>query len=181
PGISTRRGASLGSEFRYLEPHYSGLANLDLMPNDRLTGRSRYALTLGHDAALVRDTQLAVHVLRVSDDDYWKDFQRSLPTLTPRLLLSDVQATRPLGDWTAYLRAMRWQVLQQPDAPIDPTVTPGTPQALVTHLYERLPQIGARTVQRHGGFEFSFEGEYNQFARPVDVPDDGRLTGSPLP
>src|SRR5262249_44840206 len=59
PGISTRRGASLGSEFRYLEPHYSGLANLDLMPNDRLTGRSRYALTLGHDAALVRDTQLA--------------------------------------------------------------------------------------------------------------------------
>jgi LPS-assembly protein len=180
PGISTRRGASFGTEFRYLEPHYSGLANLDLMPNDRLAGRSRYALTLSHDAALVYDTQLDVHVLRVSDDDYWKDFQRSLPTLTPRLLLSDVQATRPLGDWTAYVRAMRWQVLQQADAPIDPTVTPGTPQALVTHLYERLPQIGARTVQERGGFELSFEGEFNEFARPVNVPDDGRLTGSRL-
>jgi LPS-assembly protein len=180
PGLSTRRGASLGSEFRYLEPHYHGTANLDLMPNDGLTGKSRYALAWGHDAALVRDTQLAVHVLRVSDDDYWKDFPRNLPTFTPRLLLSDIQATRPLGDWTTYARAMRWQVLQDPEAPIDRSAPLGTSQGLVTHLYERLPQIGARTVQRHGGFEFGFEGEFNQFARPVDVPDDGRPTGMRL-
>jgi LPS-assembly protein len=41
PGISVKRGFLLGSEFRYLEPHYSGTANLDLLPNDRLAGRSR--------------------------------------------------------------------------------------------------------------------------------------------
>jgi len=179
PGISTKRGVSLGSEFRYLEPHYSGKANLDFMPNDGLTGRSRYALAWGHDAALVSNTQLAVRVLRVSDNDYWKDFPQNLPTFTPRLLLSDLQASRPLGDWTTYVRTMRWQVLQDAEAPIDPTVTTprGPGQPLVTHLYERLPQIGARTLRRYGAFELGFEGEFNRFARPVQVPDDGRPTG----
>ena len=42
---------------------------------------------------------------RVSDDDYWKDFRRDLNTTTPRLLLSDIQATRPFGEWTTYARA----------------------------------------------------------------------------
>jgi LPS-assembly protein len=179
PGLSTRRGVSLGSEFRYLEPHYNGTTNLDWMPNDGLTGRSRYAFTWAHDAALVRDTQLAVHVLRVSDDDYWKDFQRSLPTITPRLLLSDVQAVRPLGDWTAYARAIRWQVLQSAEAPID-APSPGTTPSFVIHLYERLPQIGARTLQRYAGFEIGFEGEFNRFTKPVNIPDDGRPTGTRL-
>jgi LPS-assembly protein len=178
PGLSTRRGASVSTEFRYLEPHYNGVANLDLMPNDGLTGRSRYALSWAHDAALVSDTQLMVRALRVSDNDYWKDFPRNLPTFTPRLLLSELQASRPLGDWTTYARVMRWQVLQSAEDPIDPTVpiTPGGP--LVTHLYERLPQFGARTLRRFaGGFEFGFEGEFNRFARPVELADDGRPTG----
>ena len=39
----------------------------------------------------------SVGVLRVSDDDYWKDFAGSVPSLTPRLLLSDLRASRPLA------------------------------------------------------------------------------------
>jgi LPS-assembly protein len=155
PGIITKRGVSLGTEFRYLEPHYLGSANLDLLPNDRLTGRSRYALSWGHEAALIRDTSLAIRVLRVSDDDYWKDFQRNLPSLTPRLLLSDIQASRTMGDWTTYARAMRWQVLQNIDGPILPAP------------YERLPQLGVRTLKNlGGGFVFGVEGEFNRFAQP---------------
>jgi len=92
PGISTKRGVSPGTEFRYLEPHYLGSANLDLLPNDQLTGRSRYALNWAHEAALIRDTSLAVHVLHVSDDSYWKDFPRDLPSLTPRQIDSPGEA-----------------------------------------------------------------------------------------
>jgi len=167
PGISTKRGASLGTEFRYLEPHYLGSANLDLLPNDQLTGHSRYALNWSHDAALIRDTSLAVRVLRVSDDDYWKDFPRDLPTLTPRLLLSDVQASRTIGDWTTYTRAMRWQVLQSTDSPIGETP------------YERAPQVGVRTLQRlGGGLVFGFEGEFNRFVHPAGTltPAEGVTT-----
>ncbi|HEX6362609.1 MAG TPA: LPS assembly protein LptD, partial [Albitalea sp.] len=180
PGISTRRGLSLGTEFRYLQPRWQGEANLELMPEDRVAARSRHALSWAHDAALVRRTQLAVRVLRVSDDDYWKDFPRHLPTLTPRLLLSEVQASRPFDGWTGYVRAMRWQVLQDAEAPIDPPVPAGAlaePRPLATHLYERQPQIGAHTLRHWRGFHFAMEGEFNRFARPEDLPDDGRPTG----
>jgi len=166
PGVSAKRGVSLDSEFRYLKPRYSGATRLNLMPNDRLTGRARYALHWAHDATLVSNTNLQVHVLRVSDDDYWKDFPRDLPTLTPRLLMSDIQATRPVSDWTTFARVLRWQVLQATDSPIDPAP------------YERLPQIGARTLRRlGGGLEFGFEGEFNRFTNPVGALDAKRQAG----
>jgi len=145
PSISSRRGLGLGSEFRYLEPRYAGQLRLDLLPNDRTTGRSRYAFVGNHDA----------------------DFPRDLPTLTPRLLLSDVQISRPFGDWQTYARALRWQVLQSADSTID------TP-------YERLPQVGVRTLQRLGpGLEAAAEFEFNRFTNPVGTPLVATGSGAP--
>ena len=53
---------------------------------------------------------------------------------------------------------MRWQVLQNAESPIDPPVASGTtdPRPLVTHLYERRPQVGARWLHRFGRFEVGF-------------------------
>ena len=45
PALSTRRGAGLESEFRYLEPSHRGEVRLNLLPFDRLTDTRRYALT----------------------------------------------------------------------------------------------------------------------------------------
>ena len=167
PIVSGRRGAGLAGEFRYLEPRYSGTASLNLLPYDRTTGRARYALNLGHDGDLPGQTRLQLRTLNVSDNDYWKDFSRALPSFTPRLLLSDLQLSRPLGDWTTYARVQKWQLLQSLDAPIDAP-------------YERVPQVGARITRRIGsGFEVSFEGEFNRFADPDDLASVnlGRPTG----
>ncbi len=165
PSASLRRGPGLGTEFRYLEPDYHGELNLNLLPYDRVSGRTRYAFGAQHEASWSDDTRLSIQVQRVSDDDYWKDFQRRLSNITPRLLLSDIQATRPLGDWTTYARAQRWQVLQSVDSLIE------TP-------YERLPQIGARTFQPVGeGFEVGFEAEFNRFANPIGTVDSKRQEG----
>ena len=171
PGIIAKRGVLLGTEFRYLEPRYSGEAELNLLPNDRLTGHSRHALRWRHEASLLGDTALAVHVLRASDDDYWKDFPRELQSITPRLLLSDIQASRKLGDWTTYARALRWQLLQSAD--------PANPDSLINPApYERLPQIGARTLRRYeSGLEFGLEAEFNRFTNPAGNPDATRDTG----
>ncbi len=171
PGIIAKRGLLLGTEFRYLEPRYAGEASLSLLPDDRLTGHTRHALRWRHEATLLGDTALAVHVLRASDDNYWKDFPRELQSITPRLLLSDVQASRGVSDWTIYARALRWQLLQNAD--------PLNPDSLINPApYERLPQIGARTLRHIGpGLEFAFEGEFNRFANPVGNADSTRDTG----
>jgi LPS-assembly protein len=159
PEISTRRGPSLASEFRYLEPDYSGEARLNWMPHDRLTGAERYAVSGTHDSDFGDDVRLQMKLLRVSDDDYWKDFPGDVKSLTPRLLASDFQISRPFGDWTGYARLQSWQVLQ--------TVDPST---RIEAPYERTPQIGARYLSRMGpGLEVGFETEFNRFTNPNDA------------
>lgn len=164
PEVSAKRGIGAELEFRYLEPRYDGAVRTHLIPHDRLAGRSRYALDLRQDSVLPNDGLVGLRVLRVSDDVYWKDFPRSVPSLTPRLLASDLQASRPLGDWTVYGRIQGWQVLQDPAARIEAP-------------YERAPQVGARWLHRRDGFEFGFEGELNRFVDPADGVTAGRPTG----
>ena len=169
PEISTRRGPSVEGEFRYLEPNYGGDVKLNLMPNDRVTGTSRYALAAGHDSDFGNDLLLRMRALRVSDDNYWKDFPRDVSSsLTPRLLASDFQISRPFGDWRTYARVQKWQVLQT----LDPVTRIAAP-------YERAPQIGARYGGRIGpGFELGFETEFNRFTNPTDALLTPRPTGN---
>ncbi len=167
PEISTRRGPSLASEFRYLEPGYGGEAKLDLLPYDRTTRTTRYALAGSHDSDFGNELLLKMRLLRVSDNDYWKDFPGDVSSLTPRLLATDLNLTRPFGDWSTYLRVQRWQVLQT----VDPTTRIEAP-------YERTPQLGARYAGRvGGGFEIGFEGEFNRFTNPTDASLQQRATG----
>jgi LPS-assembly protein len=174
PAIITRRGVGLDTEFRYLEPSYSGTIDYNLLPEDRVAGHSRHALDLHHTGLAAHDVAYQAHVLRVSDDDYWKDFPRGIASLTPRLLPADLQASRDWrlgqGDWTAYARLQQWQVLQDPD-----------PASLIEAPYERSPQLGVRYLAtRAGGFEWALEGEYNRFTLPSGNLDPTRNTGSRL-
>ncbi|NML16290.1 LPS-assembly protein LptD [Azohydromonas sp. G-1-1-14] len=175
PTVSVRRGLGLNSEFRYLEPTYQGRLNFNFLPDDRVAGRSRYALGFDHAGRSVDFDYRAVGV-RVSDDDYWKDFSRGTTalldtrtsaTVTQRLLPADFRAERSLGSfgfsdaaWTGYARALSWQVLQSPDAPIVPP-------------YERLPQIGVQGgAALAGGLRVDLQTEFNRFSpAPTAVPD----------
>lgn len=160
PLLSAKRGVGAETEFRYLEPRYQGTANLHLLPNDRLTGRSRYALNLAHESELPLGATMQFTGLRVSDDAYWKDFPRAVASVTPRLLATDLQAKRLFGDWTSYARVQRWQVLQDDASRIESP-------------YDRAPQVGLRGIHRAGqGFEIAFETELNRFAEPTDGRGD---------
>ena len=167
PTIMTKRGVDLGAEFRYLEPLYAGQVRFDLMPADRLRERSRWGLALGHKGAL--ETGVAafaglaasLSINRVSDDNYWRDFNRLTPTLTQRLLPNDASLVWGSGDWSASMRTLKWQTLQDPLAPITPP-------------YDRLPQLAARYA-RSGplGLEGSFDADLTRFQA------DSSLTGQP--
>lgn len=166
PLVSARRGFGLDSEFRYLEPRHNGQIDLRYLPHDRLSGGSRFALGVAGDADLPLDVQARARWLRVSDDDYWKDFPRGVKSPTPRLLGSELALNSSLADWAFYSRVRRWQVLQDPGSVIEAP-------------YERLPQVGANYSRRvDAGPEVSVEFELNRFADPTHGVSVARATGT---
>ena len=157
PGLATRRGGSLDSEYRWLESWHSGQASLHVLPNDRITGTSRSALRLQADADTPGGPLLRARVKQVSDDDYWKDFPRAVGSFTPRLLEQDIMARRDFrhasDELTLYGRVQRWQALDDVD-----------PAARFDAPYQRAPQLGLRYAPALGaGFEGWFESEINRF------------------
>ena len=175
PSLSTRRGPGLESEFRYLEPRHTGELKLNVLPNDRVTGTTRYALNAQHESEFEGGTRVQLRALQVSDDDYWKDFPRNVSVLTPRLLATDLQLNRPFntsfGNWAGYARVQRWQVLQTAD-----------PTTRIEAPYERMPQIGARYEGRAGsGFELNLETEFNRFTNPENPGGPPLVLGAAVP
>jgi LPS-assembly protein len=167
PIVAARRGVAAEGEFRYLEAFGGGHVGGVLWPDDRLALRQRWSLDLAHDGSPAEGLTVGWSMLRASDDDYWKDFPRQLDTKTPRLLPSRLRVERRLGgDWTAYARVQRWQVLQDTD-----------PASTIVAPYAREPQLGVRTAQRvAGGLDVGFELEANRFTRPAHpAPGDESL------
>lgn len=158
PTLMSKRGVNLGTEFRYLENTYSGEARVDYMPNDRLRdGEDRWGIWTQHrqtfDAKPLGLDFLSgsLNINRVSDDNYWSDFNRT-PSVTQRLLASDASLNWGKGDWTGTVRALSYQTLQAQDSIIVPP-------------YDRLPQLTANYTKYNlpGGFDFTFDADYTRF------------------
>jgi LPS-assembly protein len=169
PITSVKRGFGADSEFRYLEPGYSGQVALLAWPKDQLRDEQRFALRQLHEGQFDPVTPYRVRVLRVSDDNWWKDFPGEVESLTPRLLASEAALQRALpAEWSAYARIQRWQVLQDVDS-----------ASRIVAPYERLPQIGVRTLQRfQDRYDLAFETEVNRFGNPSNGIDGTRPTGT---
>lgn len=168
PRLSTRRGPGLEAEYRYLEPRWRGELRLDALPHDRAAGRARHALAWLHEQRTGRESTLALDLVRVSDDDWWKDFPRVTPGPWPRLLESSARLDRP-WQWRgwegqAFARVQDWQLLQDAAAPI---VAP----------YARRPQLGVRAQSLLQPLEWRLATEVNRFERPSGDADALRPEG----
>lgn len=159
PSIMARRGVQLGGEFRYLEPEYRGLLRADVMPDDKLRGTSRWAYSLQHNGLLSHNLfgmggplNLGLNANRVSDDNYWRDFPRALPSLTQRLLPLDARGNWSVGGWSISARSLTWQVLQDAGSPITPP-------------YDRAPQLNAHYLGERlwGGVDLALEADTTRF------------------
>jgi LPS-assembly protein len=175
PRLLSRRGLGADLEFRYLEPRFEGVVGVDLLPDDRVAGRSRHAWRTQHQAqwddrsGWLSGARAGWTAIGVSDDDWWKDFPRGTSSLTPRLLAQDFHAEKPLAgpgfSGEAYARLAHWQFLKSGD----PVASP----------YQRSPQLGVRLqAELAAGLEASVESELNRFTigRP-DASDALRPTG----
>ena len=165
PVLMSRRGAAVGSEFRYLEPRYSGELTADYMPRDALRDRQRWSYGVRHRAALdtpAGDVGLNVDVRRVSDNDYWRDFTPRLfshasttgiqSQYVQRLLpgLASLSWTR--GEQSLSLSTTKWQTLQDVTSPITPP-------------YDRMPQLHWRyaPMQLAGGLDATVDADHTSF------------------
>ncbi len=167
PTLMTKRGVDLGAEFRYLESNYSGGIRGNVMLEDRLRDSSRWGVAATHKGtietgiAAIGGLGLNLNFNRVSDDNYWRDFTRTTPSLTQRLLANDATVSWGRGFFTASARALKWQTLQDVTSPITPP-------------YDRLPQVSARYARTNiSGFDVSVDADYTRFQ------SDRLLTGQP--
>jgi LPS-assembly protein len=155
--LMSKRGASVDSEFRYLEQDYKGQARLLVMPNDSLRQQSRWGLTTQHNGSVdtgveaVGRVGIGLTLNRVSDDNFWRDFPRSGLALTQRLLPSTGVVSWGRGNFSMTAQVQRWQTLQ-----ID--------TAAITPPYDRAPQITMRYGQWNAeGLDWSVVGDTTRF------------------
>ena len=159
PMWMSKRGFNVGSEFRYLEPLYRGQARFDYMPNDSLRERARWGGNLVHNGILDANALglgglgINVNLNRVSDDNYWRDFPRATLALTQRLLPNDATLIWARGDYSAVLRTLKWQTIQDVSSPITPP-------------YDRMPQLTGRFNRSDigPGLDAAVETDFTQFS-----------------
>ena len=156
PELMSKRGVNVGSEFRYLEDKYNGTARVDVMPEDSLRNRTRWGVWTHHEQTFdpkplgLDSLTGTLNIARVSDNDYWRDFNRT-PSLTQRLLNSNGSLNWSTGDWSGAFAATKYQTLQYDAAPLTPP-------------YDRVPQITANYAKYDWhGFDITFNTDYSRF------------------
>ena len=167
PRVMTKRGLLLGSEFRYLEPNYSGTVEYDLVPHDRVTGDARSYLALRHQYSNPWGVTGGINYNRVSDDLVLSDYARTIAG-SSRVVLPQVafaQYTQPL--WSSLLRVEKNQTLQIPGSPV---IAP----------HERVPQLAlSATTPRQFGFDAGVLVDATQFDHPT-LRTGSRLVVNPM-
>ncbi len=142
PKLFSKRGLQVGGEYRYLRPTYSGQADVEFLPNDALTGTDRYFVAIKHSQRLPFGLSLAVNAQKVSDDNYFRDLSTRVSSTSQTNLPRDVILGYSDDVWTATARAIAYQTLQDPLAPV---VQPyrQVPQFFVTGLKQNVYGVDA--------------------------------------
>ena len=166
PSVMTKRGVDLSGEFRYLQPSYTGFVRGSYMPSDRLRDDDRWAYSLLHAHRLVdrfaggSALGLRVNLNKVGDDNYWRDFPRTMSSLTSRLLHNEVSLGWSKGNWSSGIGMYRYQTLQDISAPIRPP-------------FDRLPSMGVsyeevnKTLWGTPGWDVNLHTNVTRFQRSV--------------
>jgi LPS-assembly protein len=163
PRLMQKRGLQVKNEFRYLEPAYSGIANLDILPNDRVSGTSRSFASLLHQQDLGDGWRGSLNLQRTSDDAYFRDLGTQIAVTSQTNLPREGILSYAGGGWRFSGRIQRFQTLQDPLAPVVPP-------------YHRLPQLTLVGSQPGAyGTQIGLSSEYVQFSHPTLV-NGNRLT-----
>ncbi|MEW6690948.1 MAG: LPS assembly protein LptD, partial [Pseudomonadota bacterium] len=162
PGVMTKRGTQLKTEYRYLGPTYRGEVRYEYMPNDRVIQEARSGFSLQH---VYRGPRLfgQIDLNKVSDHRYFVDLasrvqQVSTGNLQQLAQLGYNGALAPGWSYSVSGQIQRFQTLQDPLAPITPP-------------YHRVPQLNFSTGRADigGRFDLVLPAELVRFSHPTLV------------
>ena len=162
PTFMSKRGVDLAGEFRYLERSYKGELRASLLPNDPLRNQNRWSYNYLHSGTYNTGLQavggvgINLNLNRVSDDNYWRDFQRTGTVLPQRLLPSDASVSWGRGYFATSLRTLSYQTLQDVNAPIVPPYN-RVPQLTASYTRVNVPVAGL------SGLDYSLGTDYTRF------------------
>ncbi|MGQ5521679.1 LPS-assembly protein LptD [Chitinimonas sp. PSY-7] len=162
PRVITKRGVLLNNEFRYLEPSFSGKANVEWIGNDRNFkgdrakddsnwGGSRYAINLQHKHMLADNLTGELNWQKASDDRYFVDFGDRLAVASQTFLPRQGLLTYAVPGLNMQLLVQRYQTLQDVANPVVPP-------------YARMPQFNFNySPDLRSLYRFDLSGEATVF------------------
>ena len=149
PRLMVKRGVQMNTEFRYLDPKYTGQVRYEYLPTDKVTDTTRHAFAISHAHQFGGGFSGSLNLNGVSDDTYFTDLSSRLAVTSQTNLLRQGALTYGSSWWSATLMAQTFQTLQ------DPLLLPiGKPYKLLPKL-----NVTAARADMPFGTVFSVQGE----------------------
>jgi len=173
PRLMSKRGLMLNGQFRYIIDTPLGRASGELdgewLPNDRIAGIDRRAVNLLHTQTFTPELTLSLRYTAVGDPRHFVDLSDRVAITSITTLPREAVLSYRWRDWRFAARALRFQTLQDPFAPVLPP-------------YDRAPQFSAQSpLWRFGPgerFEASLRLDGTRFLYPNGTnPSGDRLLG----
>jgi len=156
----SRRGVQLQGEFRYLEDNFSGIANLEYLPSDTLTGENRYYGNFKHQQNFGGGWSAGYSLEKVSDNEYFSELSTRIVT-TSRINLPQQFNVNYADDvWNFQALAQKFQTLDE-----------------VSYPYERLPRMTLVGNKYFGNFNTNLYSELVNYDRNSNAPLISPVTG----
>jgi LPS-assembly protein len=176
PRMMFNRGLQLGATGRYIGETgagpYGGETHLEGLLHDRITGTNRWLVNSAHSQAVATGLTYGWNVRAASDNEYPSDFSRSVAASAERQLLRELRTDYNSQYWSLNVRLQNYQVLQDPAAAANPSLTVARP-------YDRLPQVNFHAGRYDVlGFDWAVDAEATRFSHP-DLPSGNRVVAVP--
>lgn len=163
PKFINQRGLQIGANGRYLESAFSGETTIEALFDDKLTGTNRYKITSNHSQILTPGLTAAWNLNKASDDEYPRDFAKSITASSQRQLVRELRTDYGAAYWSLSARMQSYQVLQDSASILDPTLRVDRP-------YDRVPQLILHTGRYDvEGFDWAMDSELTRFSHPEKV------------
>jgi LPS-assembly protein len=149
----SKRGVQLQGEFRYLEENFSGIDNLEYLPNDSQSDTTRYYANLKHQHNLGRGWSAGYSIEKVSDDQYFSDLSTRIVTTSRINLPQQFNVGYNDDVWHFSALAQKFQTLDE-----------------ISFPYERLPQMTLSGNKYFGDVDTNLYTQFVAFDRNKNAP-----------